>query len=123
MSVRPRADERRLRPVRRPLRQRRTAAALGGRAEIQDAAIVGDQSGSVGTLTIDGVDSLLQSGGFETTSTNPDEVHYMIVGRLGSGTMRSPTAASRTTAVPSPRPAGNDEIFGAVIGSNLAADN
>ena len=42
--------------------------ALGGRAEIQDAVIVGDQSGSVGTLIIDGFDSFLQSGGFETDS-------------------------------------------------------
>ena len=35
---------------------------------------------SVGTLTIDGIDSFLQSGGFQA-ATNDNLIHYMIVGR------------------------------------------
>ncbi|MGD9634461.1 MAG: dockerin type I domain-containing protein [Pirellulales bacterium] len=96
------------------------AISLGGRAEIQDAAIVGMNSGSVGTLTIDGVGSFLQSGGFESTNNNPDIVNYMIIGSLGSGTMSitnggqsyNAGAVSQTTV---------NNVFAAVIGSNLAA--
>ena len=97
--------------------------ALGGRAEIQDAVIVGDRSGSVGTILIDGIDSFLQSGGFQTTASDPNEINYMIVGRLGSGTMRITNGgqsynqglASTTGGTPA-------EVFGAVVGSNMAAD-
>jgi T5SS/PEP-CTERM-associated repeat protein len=95
--------------------------ALGGHAEIQDAAIVGDQSGSVGTLTIDGIDSFLQSGGFETDDTAIDEPHYMIVGRLGSGTMTIANGGQSYNSGPVSSSGGGDEVFGAVIGSNLAA--
>jgi len=94
--------------------------ALGGRAEIQDAVIVGQNSGSVGTLTIDGIDSFLQSGGFETTSTNPEDINYMIVGGLGSGTMSITNGGQSYNAGPFST-TNNDNIFAAVIGSNLAA--
>ena len=94
--------------------------ALGGRSEIQDAAIVGSQSGSVGTLTIDGVDSFLQSGGFETTSTDPFEIHYMVIGELGSGTM-SITNGGQSYNQGQHLTSGNTPVFGAVVGSNLAA--
>jgi len=96
--------------------------AAGGRAEIQDAAIVGDLSGSVGTLTIDGADSFLQSGGFETDSNDPNEAHYMIVGRFGSGTMRITNGGqSFNSGAVTTSGGGNDSVFAAVIGSNLAA--
>jgi T5SS/PEP-CTERM-associated repeat protein len=96
--------------------------ALGGRSEIQDAAIVGSQSGSVGTLLIDGIDSFLQSGGFETDSSDPNEVHYMIVGQFGSGTMTIANGGQSYNSGPTSSTGGSsDTVFGAVIGSNLAA--
>ncbi len=97
--------------------------ALGGRAEIQDAAIVGDQSGSVGTLLIDGIDSFLQSGGFETDDTAADAIHYMIVGRMGSGTMTIANGGQSYNSGPVSTSGGGGDVFGAVIGSNLAAVN
>jgi T5SS/PEP-CTERM-associated repeat protein len=96
------------------------AISAQGRAEIQDAAIVGDMSGSVGTLTIDGPGSFLQSGGFETTVTDPNEVHYMVVGRLGSGTMSITNGGQSFNSGPAQN-TGNNPTFAAVIGSNLAA--
>ncbi len=96
--------------------------ALGGRAEIQDAVIVGDQSGSVGTLLIDGIDSFLQSGGFEVGSSVPGEVNYMVIGRFGSGTMSITNGGQSYNSGPTTNGNAN-EVFGAVIGSNLAADN
>ena len=96
--------------------------ALGGRAEIQDAALVGDQSDSVGTLLIDGIGSFLQSGGFETDDTDIQNVHYMIVGRLGSGTMTIANGGQSYNSGPlSTTGGGNNVVFGAVVGSNLAA--
>lgn len=98
--------------------------ALGGRAEIQDAVLVGDQSGSVGTLTIDGIDSFLQSGGFLTgTSNDPNIVNYMIVGRLGSGTMSITNGGQSYNAGPTASSGGQNDIFAAVVGSNYAAVN
>ena len=95
--------------------------ALGGRAEIQDAAIVGDQGGSVGTLLIDGVDSFLQSGGFEAPASD-QIVHYMVIGRLGSGTMSITNGGQAYTVGPMTTGTTNNETFGTVIGSNMAAD-
>ncbi len=96
--------------------------AAGGRAEIQDAAFVGDLSGSIGTLTIDGIDSFLQSGGFQTDSNDPNEVHYMIVGRFGSGTMSITNGGqSFNSGATMTGGGGNTNVFAAVIGSNLAA--
>lgn len=96
--------------------------ALGGRAEIQDAVIVGDQTDSVGTFIIDGIDSFLQSGGFETDDTGIQNVHYMIVGRLGSGTMTIANGGQSYNSGPaSTTGGGNNVVFGAVVGSNLAA--
>lgn len=95
--------------------------ALGGRAEIQDSVIAGDQSGSVGTIVIDGIDSFLQSGGFEQAQQD-DIVNYMVVGRLGSGTMHIRNGGqSYNQGLTVPTGGATDDIFGAVIGSNLAA--
>jgi T5SS/PEP-CTERM-associated repeat protein len=95
-----------------------------GRAEIQDAAIVGNFSGTIGTLTVDGVGSFLQSGGFETASNDPNEVHYMIVGRFGSGTMSITNGGqSFNSGAVTTGGGGNNSVFAAVIGSNLAAIN
>jgi hypothetical protein len=94
----------------------------GGRTEIQDAAIVGDLSGAVGYLSIDGAGSFLKSGGFETDSNNPDDVHYMIVGRLGSGTM-SITNGGQALNSGQTMMGNTASVFAAVVGSNLAAVN
>jgi T5SS/PEP-CTERM-associated repeat protein len=94
---------------------------LGGQAEIQDAVIVGDQSGSIGTVIIDGFDSFLQSGGFETATPDPDEINYTIIGRLGSGTMNITHGGQAYNAGPVTGN-GSEVTFGAVIGSNEAAD-
>jgi hypothetical protein len=96
--------------------------ALGGRAEIQDSVIAGDQSGSVGTIVIDGIDSFLQSGGLPLDNPPNDEVHYMVIGRLGSGTMSILNGGqSYNQATSQTGSGGGQAVFGAVIGSNLAA--
>jgi T5SS/PEP-CTERM-associated repeat protein len=59
----------------------------GGRAEIQDAAIIGDQVGSLGTVTVDGFATYLGSGGFEAGGGPIGELHQMVIGHLGTGTM------------------------------------
>ena len=68
----------------------------GGRAEIQDAVIVGDFGSGVGFLTVDGVGSFLGSGGYDSTTSSSSSsqsvgqdqaVHYFSVGRLGTGTV------------------------------------
>jgi hypothetical protein len=98
--------------------------SLGGRAEIQDAVIVGDTSSGDGTILIDGIGSFLQSGGFETDSNDPEVVNYMIVGRLGSGTMSITNGGQAFNRGPTQTTGGaGQSVFGAVIGSNLAAVN
>lgn len=96
--------------------------ALGGRAEIQDAVLIGDQSGSNGTMVIDGIDSFLQSGGFQTDSTDPDEINYMIVGHLGTGKLTIQNGGQSLNLGPVPT-SGTEEQWAAVIGSNEAADS
>jgi hypothetical protein len=97
--------------------------ALGGRAEIQDSVIAGDQSGSVGTIVIDGIDSFLQSGGLPLDNPPPNEVHYMVIGRLGSGTMSILNGGQSYNQATAQTGSGGQAVFGAVIGSNLAAQN
>jgi len=61
---------------------------LGGRAEIQDAVIVGDEPGATGVISVDGIGSFLGSGGYDTGGSSlPGEQHEMIIGRFGNGTM------------------------------------
>ncbi len=62
--------------------------SLGGRAEIQDALIIGDQPFSTGLMVVDGIDTIVRSGGFETPAGTPvNEVHSLTVGHLGAGTL------------------------------------
>jgi T5SS/PEP-CTERM-associated repeat protein len=93
----------------------------GGRAEIQDAVVVGDQLGSNGVITVDGFGSILASGGFDGGDIT--EVHQMLVGRRGTGTMY---VRNGGTVVSEASPAGaasGDDIVGAVIGSDPFLDN
>ena len=90
--------------------------SLGGRAEIDDAVVVGDQPGSLGTIIVDGFDSFLGSGGRLTQSGNDqDEVRSMFIGRLGSGHM---IIRNGGRVVADARGAGQqDDVVAAVIGS------
>lgn len=92
--------------------------ALGGRAEIQDAVVVGDSFGSVGTLIVDGFDSFLSSGRFEVEpGMMDDEPHQMIIGRQGIGNMTI-TNGGRVLADRTVDMATSSAIIGAVIGSD-----
>lgn len=89
----------------------------GGRAEIQDAVIVGDQPGSSGILVVDGFATLLASGGFTAGPVGGSDIHHMIIGRQGIGTM---TISNGGTVLTEARPeTGTDPApIGAVIGSD-----
>jgi T5SS/PEP-CTERM-associated repeat protein len=96
---------------------------LGGQAQIQDVVYVGEDSGSIGDILIDGFDSFLQSGGFlQAGSTDPNEVDYMVVGRWGSGTMTIRNGGQSYNAARSVT-TGDTEGFGAVVGAAFAADD
>lgn len=86
----------------------------GGRAEIQDSVLVGDQPGSTGNLTIDGLNSFLSSGGFET-SGGVSEFHQLIVGRLGDGFMTISTGGTVVTEAIQ-QGGGDFDVIAAVIG-------
>jgi T5SS/PEP-CTERM-associated repeat protein len=58
----------------------------GARAEIEDAVILGDSPIANGHITVDGIGSHLSSGGF-SDEIGVDEVHQVVVGRFGFGTM------------------------------------
>lgn len=61
--------------------------SFGGRAEIQDAVVVGNTGSAIGSLIVTGADSFLGSGGFEAGAINTTDPHAMIIGRLGTGQM------------------------------------
>jgi T5SS/PEP-CTERM-associated repeat protein len=92
--------------------------ALGGRAEIQDATIVGDDLGSVGTLTVDGFDSMLASGGYDAPAAQTDDIHQMIIGRLGTGIMEITNGAQVLADVNADVAAAAATTATAVIGSD-----
>ena len=50
--------------------------SAGGRAEIQDAVVVGASPSSTGSIIVDGFDSFLGSGGFEE-SVSMEDIHEM----------------------------------------------
>ncbi len=60
--------------------------SAGARAEIQDAVVVANDTSSTGSILVDGFDSFLGSGGFDTGTINTDP-HLMLIGRLGVGYM------------------------------------
>lgn len=96
--------------------------ALGGRAEIQDAVFVGQNTGSSGSIVIDGSDSVLQSGGFLTDTNDETIVNYMVVGGLGSGTMTI-TNAGQSYNAGATSSTNQNNVFAAVVGSSFAAVN
>jgi T5SS/PEP-CTERM-associated repeat protein len=91
-----------------------------GRAEIQDAVIVGDNPGSSGIVVVEGLGTLLGNGGF-VADTLDDEAHQMIVGRQGTGQMYIIDGALVVSEGPQ---ISDDSIaVGAVIGSDAFIDN
>jgi T5SS/PEP-CTERM-associated repeat protein len=99
--------------------------SAGGRAEIQDSVLVGDQVTATGSLIVDGLDSFLGSGGFNLGTNVQGAIHHMILGRRGTGSMTISNGATvQTEAVPiQGTGGGNVPIFGAAIGSQPAFDN
>jgi T5SS/PEP-CTERM-associated repeat protein len=90
--------------------------SAGGRAEIQDAVVVGDLAGASGTVTVDGIDSFLGNGGF-TSGATVGELHQMVIGHLGTGVM-SITNGGQVYAI-GPNPAQPAQfLIGAVVGSD-----
>jgi len=91
--------------------------SAGGRAEIQDAVIVGNVVGSTGNIIVDGFDSFLGSGGFQTSSLSTTEVHYMAIGYLGVGYMTVTNGGTvRSDSAPTGAGSSNVGPIGAVIG-------
>jgi hypothetical protein len=88
----------------------------GGRAEIQDAVILGDQPGSTGQLVVDGFASFMGSGGF-TSQGSSGEPHQLIVGRNGDGFMTI-SAGGTVVSDSLQEGAGTFDTFGAVIGGD-----
>jgi hypothetical protein len=89
----------------------------GGRAEIQDAVIIGDQLGSLGKLKVDGFASLLVSGGYLSGDALDADPHQMIIGRRGRGEL---TISNRGIVVSEAPPSSSNTqaTVGAVIGSD-----
>ena len=72
-----------------------------GRAEIEDAVLVGDSPGSTGNLIVDGFNSYLGNGGsnFGNTTTSTTEYHMTIIGRQGTGNLTVSNGATMATQV------------------------
>ncbi|MCI0491971.1 MAG: hypothetical protein L0Z07_03425 [Planctomycetes bacterium] len=87
--------------------------SAGGRAEIQDAVVVGDTG--IGTLNVTGYDSFLQSGGFDSGVISGTEIHSVVIGRLGSGFMNI-TQGGQVYSLAAP-PDGDEASVAASIGS------
>lgn len=97
--------------------------SAGARAEIQDAVIVGNTVGSTGSIIVDGFDSFLGSGGFQTSAVGSTEVHYLAVGLQGVGFMTITTGGTvRNDSTPTGAGSSNVGPVGAVIGGASFAD-
>lgn len=95
--------------------------SFGGRAEIQDAVVVGDLGSAVGSLIVTGADSFLGSGGFETVSTATTDPHAMIIGRLGTGQLQI-TEGGLVYSL-APPVTDNEATIAAAIGGNPYIDS
>ena len=92
--------------------------SAGGNVEIQDSAVVANDPGSRGTIIVDGIDSTLQSGGFDAQPTDSDP-RRLIVGRRGIGTMTIRNGGTVLSEAPLGLSGGGaDAVVGAAIGSD-----
>jgi T5SS/PEP-CTERM-associated repeat protein len=92
----------------------------GGSVQVEDALLVANDQGSRGTIVVDGPETYLASGGFDMGNVN--DVHSMIIGRHGIGTMtvsNGATVVSEAFAGTAPNTFVN---LGAVIGSDPTPD-
>jgi hypothetical protein len=89
----------------------------GGRAEIQNLSIVGDQQGSIGTISVDGFASYLGTGGFTQSGGPVGAARQMIVGRQGVGTMTISNGGT-VVADAAASTVGLIDTLGAVIGGD-----
>jgi hypothetical protein len=95
----------------------------GGRAEIQDAVIVGDELGSTGELVVDGFASLLASGGFDGGSPTELDPHQMVIGRRGFGRMIIRNSAVVVSEAPPTQGTSTTANVGAAIGNRAFDDD
>ena len=93
--------------------------SAGGRAEIQDAVVVGASPSSTGSIIVDGFDSFLGSGGFEE-SVSMEDPHEMLIGDQGVGYMTITNGGTvRSDSPGSPGGSGGSiGPIGAVIGGS-----
>ena len=91
-----------------------------GRAEIEDSVLIGDSTGAIGNLIIDGFNSSLINGGsFDFGPTTSQKVHMTIIGRQGTGNLTISNAATMVTQVfASSGSGGQQGIVGASLGSS-----
>jgi hypothetical protein len=91
----------------------------GGRAEIHDSIIVGDEMGSNGEITVDGFASYLRGGGFRTSFFWADAVdpHITVIGRQGTGALNITNGANVFSAATFDF-FNTETIVGAVVGGD-----
>lgn len=90
------------------------AISAGGAAEIEDSVVVGDVAGSTGSITVDGNDSFLGSGGYQLDTNDPSDPHRMVIGRQGTGSLSITNGGTVQVVAP-----GNGTTSGANV--NMAA--
>jgi hypothetical protein len=88
----------------------------GGYVDIQDGIGVGYLSTGIGNITVDGIGSLIQNGGFLTASAMGQiDLHHFSVGENGSGTVRILNGGRIISLAPQLM-GSNEAVFGAAIG-------
>jgi T5SS/PEP-CTERM-associated repeat protein len=91
----------------------------GGRAEIQHLSIIGDLSGSIGTVLVDGFASYLHTGGFGASGGPVGAPQQMIIGRQGIGTMTISNGGTVVAESIQATGGGLPDTVGAVIGGDV----
>lgn len=89
----------------------------GGRAEIHDSIVAGDEVGSYGQIAIDGFSSYLGGGTFAGTTASEADPQMTVIGRLGTGVLNITNGANVYSAT-SFNLLNSDKILGAVVGGN-----
>ena len=95
--------------------------SAGGRAEIQDAVVAGNDPNSTGYIIVDGFDSYLGSGGFPAGGSAVADPHQMLIGRRGVGYMTIANGGTVRSDAPlggGSGSGGGEGPVGAVIGGD-----
>ncbi len=88
----------------------------GGRAEIHDSIIVGNDVGSYGEITVDGFSSYLSGGSFASTFSHEDP-RITVIGRQGTGALNITNGAKVFSAATFDL-LNSEKQVGAVVGSD-----